>query len=232
MSPAGEKNGFHLLRCAACRTVTTNPYPSDAELAAFYSSQYHMTDSYLGKSASKLRRGLGRVKRMKRQKPPGKKFLDIGCSLGSVVKAAEMLGLDAHGIDIDPTAITAARAQHGQTCHFEFMSIQELAKRDGAVFDMVYLSEVIEHVRDPEDFVAHISAVMRPGAIAYITCPDGGHFRTPRVITDWKKIVCPPEHLTYFTRQGMTRLLSRHGLEVFGFQWAFKPGMKVFARKA
>ena len=230
MAPAGEKNGFYLLTCADCGTTVTNPYPSDAELAAFY-SQYHMNESYLGKSAAKLRRGTSRVKRMMRQKPPGRKFLDVGCSLGFVVKAAETLGLEGHGIDIDPAAVELAKHQHGPACHFEAISIQDLAARGGAAFDMVYLSEVIEHVRDPEDFIAHVSAVMRPGAVAYVTCPDGGHFRTPGRITDWK-MVHPPEHLTYFTRDGMTRLLARHGLTAFRFQWAFKPGMKVLARKA
>ena len=230
MARAGEKNGFLLLTCADCGTTVSNPYPSDAELAAFY-SQYHMSESYLSRSAAKLRRGMGRVKRILRQKPPGKKFLDVGCSLGFVVKAAELAGLEGHGIDIDPAAVELAKKQHGPACHFEAISIKDLARRDGATFDMVYLSEVIEHVRDPEDFIAHVSAVMRPGAIAYITCPDGGHFRTPKQITDWK-MVCPPEHLTFFTRDGMTRLLARHGLTAFRFQWAFKPGMKVFARKA
>lgn len=230
MSSAGEKNGFHLLRCDACKTVITNPYPTDAELTAFY-SQYHMSGSYLGKGAAKLRRGLSRVKRMKRQKPPGKKFLDIGCSVGFVVEAAQSVGLEAYGIDIDPAAIDVARKLQNPACHFEAIALQDLARRDGATFDMVYLSEVIEHVRDPEDFIANIAAIMKPGAIVYITAPDAGHFRTPDPITTWN-MVYPPEHLTYFTRQGITTLLARHGLSVFRFQLAFKPGMKVFARKA
>ena len=67
---------------------------------------------------------------------------------------------------------------------------------------------------------------MKPGAVLYITAPDGGHFQTPKPIADWN-MVYPPEHLTYFTRDGVTRPLARHGLKVFHFQLAFKPGMKL-----
>jgi hypothetical protein len=45
-------------------------------------------------------------------------------------------------------------------------------------------------------------------------------------------MVCPPNHLTYFSRGGMGCLLARHGLTVEGYQLAMKPGLKVFARKA
>lgn len=230
MSRAGEKNGFHLLRCDECKTVTTNPYPTDAELAEFY-SRYYMSSSYLGKGAAKLRRSLGRVKRLKRMKPPGKKFLDVGCSVGFVVEAAHLLGLDAHGVDIDPKAIELAKQHQNPACHFEALSIQDLARRDGATFDIVFLSDVAEHLNNPDDFIASVSAVMKQGAILYITAPDGGHFRTPKPIADWN-MVYPPEHLTYFTRKGITLLLARHGLKVTGFQLAFKPGMKLYARKA
>jgi hypothetical protein len=45
-------------------------------------------------------------------------------------------------------------------------------------------------------------------------------------------MVCPPEHLTWFSRAGITQLLARHGLKAEKFQLALKPGLKVFARKA
>jgi 2-polyprenyl-3-methyl-5-hydroxy-6-metoxy-1,4-benzoquinol methylase len=229
MSQAGQKNGFHLLRCDDCGTVSTNPTPTSAELTAYY-SQYYMSDAYVGKKAAKLRRSLGRIRRIKRMKPPGKKFLDVGCSVGFVVQAAQLLGLEAHGIDIDATAIKIAKGHSPSDCHFETISIQDLAKRDGETFDMTFLGDVLEHVPSPDDFIAHVSAVMKPGAIAFITVPDGGHFRTPKNIADWN-MVYPPEHLTYFTRKGISLLLARHGLEVVKFQLAFKPGMKVYARK-
>lgn len=229
LAKVGEKDGFALMRCADCKTVVVNPYPADAELMEYY-QQYRKTGEYLGKKDSKLRRAQGRVKSILSQKPPGKKFLDVGCSVGFVVVSATDMGCEATGIDIDADVINIANREFAGKGRFEAIAVQDLAAR-GDKFDMVYSSEVVEHVRDPEDFIAAISKVMNPGAVLYLTAPDGAHFRVPKDFSSWG-MVCPPEHLTFFSRKGITQLLARHGLKVEKFQLAFKPGLKVFARKA
>jgi SAM-dependent methyltransferase len=228
LSQIGEKDGFALMRCADCKTVVVNPYPTDAELMEFY-RDYGKTTDYLRKKDSKVRRSLGRVKLIMDQGVPGDRFLDVGCSVGYVVEAASRMGLRGHGIDIDPVAIDIARKNFGSAGEFETIAIEDLAAR-GDKFDMVYASEVVEHVRDPESFIRSIAAVMSPDAILYLTCPDGAHFTVPRNFANWP-MVCPPNHLTYFSRKGMTKLLARHGLTVEKFRPAFKPGIKVIARK-
>lgn len=228
LSQIGEKDGFRFLRCTACGTTVTDPYPSDEELAAYYES-YQQTGNYLKKQQRKFNRGLGRVKRMLKAKSSGKKFLDIGCSIGAVTAAAASLGLDAHGIDIDEPTIRIAQEQYGDKAKFEFISVEALAAR-GDKFDMIYMSEVIEHVNNPEMFVEAISTLLNSGGLLYLTAPDGGHFGVPKKFTDWG-MVTPPNHLTYFTRGGLTKLLARHNIVVKKFQIALKPGMKVFAYK-
>jgi len=228
LTQIGEKDGFALMRCADCKTVVVNPYPADAELMEYY-QQYRKTGEYLGKKESKLRRSRGRVKSILSQKPPGKKFLDVGCSVGFVVASAAGLGCEAKGIDIDADVIGIANREFAGKGAFEAISVQDLAAR-GDKFDMVYTSEVVEHVRDPEDFIAAISGVMNKGAVLYMTAPDGNHFGVPKNFASWP-MVCPPEHLTWFSRAGISALLARHSLKAEKFQLAFKPGLKVFARK-
>lgn len=223
----GHKDGFDLFRCGACQTVVVNPYPTDEELATFYAG-YQKTEKYLRKKNKKIRRSLGRVVRMILARPPGKRFLDVGCSVGYMVAAAKKLGRVAKGIDIDGQAVAIATEHFGD--HFEQISIQDLAAR-GDRFDMVYACEVIEHVRDPDGFMAAVSQAMAPDAILYVTAPDGGHKKVPEDFASWD-MVCPPEHLTYFTRAGLRHLLERHGLRIEKFQLALKPGMKAIARKA
>jgi len=228
LSFIGEKDGYRLLRCASCGTTITNPYPGNEELAAYYAN-YQQTGNYLKKQDRKFKRGLGRVRRMIKSGASGKRFLDIGCSIGAVTAAAASLGLDAYGIDIDEATLRIAQEQYGDKARFEFITVEALAAR-GDKFDMIYMSEVIEHVNNPEEFVAALSSLLNKGGLLYLTAPDGGHFGVPKNFTDWG-MVTPPNHLTYFTRKGITRLLVRHGLIVKKFQLALKPGMKVFAYK-
>ncbi|MFN7113010.1 MAG: class I SAM-dependent methyltransferase [Alphaproteobacteria bacterium] len=227
-SPVGGKNGYSFLACADCRTAMVNPYPSDEQLAEFYSN-YRMNDSYVARQNSKMRRSKGRVKRMMRHGAPGKRFLDIGCSVGYVTVAAHAYGLESFGVDVDATAIEIAKKSFPGQGNFECISIHDLAAR-GDTFDMAYMSEVIEHVNDPETFIASTAKLLKTGGLLYLTTPDAGHFGVPRDFVQWN-MVTPPNHLTLFTRKGMMALLARHGLKTERFQWAFKPGMKIFARK-
>ena len=229
LTQVGEKDGFALMRCHDCGTTVVDPYPSNAELAEYYAG-YKLTGSYLRKQDRKFKRGLGRVKKMLSVGGSGKKFLDIGCSIGAVTAAASSLGLEAHGIDIDAPTLQIAKEQYGDKATFEYISVEELAAR-GDRFDMVYMSEVIEHVNNPEEFMAAIATLLNKGGLLYLTAPDAGHFGVPKNFADWN-MVTPPNHLTYFTRDGIKRLLERHGLKIKKFQIALKPGLKLFAHKA
>jgi SAM-dependent methyltransferase len=228
LSPHGEKDGFEILHCSDCKTSIITPLPTEQELLSFYQN-HNKSNCYRGKKVSKMRRSLKRVRRLLRASPPGKKFLDVGCNIGYMVKAAHQAELDAYGIDIDQAAIETACQNFPQAGHFECISIEDLAAR-GDSFDIVYMSEVIEHVRDPDGFMAAVSKILRPGGLLYLTAPDGAHFAVPKNFSSWG-MVCPPEHLTFFSRAGMRKLLARHNLSIERFQLAFKPGMKVFARK-
>jgi SAM-dependent methyltransferase len=223
----GNKNGYDLLRCEGCGTVTVDPFPTPEELTAFYQS-YKGTTNYRAKEGKKIARATRRIARL-REMTPGKTFLDVGCNYGFTVKAALSLGLDAKGIDIDETAVNASRESFGAQ-YFQTIAVQDYAHQ-GHKADIIYTSEVIEHVPDPDAFVDAIANILSPGGVLYLTTPEAGHWRIPRNFLKWDAVM-PPEHITYFTRLGITRLLNAHGLTVEKFYFSWKPGMRLVARKA
>lgn len=222
----GRKNGYDLLPCTVCGTVTVSPFPTVEELIAFYQSYKGSTD-YTAKKDKKIARAKKRVQRLTGL-APGKDFLDVGCNYGFTVEAARQLGLAAKGIDIDDTAVKASRSMFGDD-FYETVAVQDYAVQ-GRKADIVYTSEVIEHVPDPDAFVAAIAKILNPGGVLYLTTPDGGHFSLPSDFTRWDAVM-PPEHITYFTRKGLKHLLEKHGLQVKKFFFAFKPGIQLIAVK-
>jgi SAM-dependent methyltransferase len=222
----GQKNGYNLLACTACGTVTVDPFPTIEQLIAFYQG-YKGTTDYKAKRDSKIKRATRRIKKLKKL-TNGRRFLDIGCNYGFTVKAAQDLGLEAFGIDMDDTAVNGSREMFGPK-NFETISVQDYARR-GAKADIVYTSEVIEHVPDPDGFVQAIADILPKGGVLYLTTPDGGHWNLPKDFTQWKDVM-PPEHITYFTRKGMRGLLEKHGLRPEKFFFSLKPGMRLIARK-
>jgi hypothetical protein len=71
---------------------------------------------------------------------------------------------------------------------------------------------------------------MKPGGLLYITTPDIGHWRRPKDITTWDAF-CPPSHCVYFTPKNLRLLLERHGFQVSHRRFAWKPGIKIIARR-
>lgn len=224
---AGQKNGYALWRCDDCGTIAVNPFPSLTELAEFYKSYVGTTD-YTAKKKRKIQRSKKRIWRLRRM-TKGRDFLDVGCNYGFAVVAASELGLNAHGIDIDSTAIAACKTNFADKGTFDYRTVQDHAA-SGATADIIYTSEVIEHVPDPDGFVAALAKILRPGGVLYLTTPDGGHFRVPKQFDQWEQVI-PPEHLLYFTRRGLRAMLQRHGFTDIHFRFNMKPGIRVLARK-
>jgi SAM-dependent methyltransferase len=201
------QDGMAYYRCCGCELVFLFPSPSDQDLAELYGdSQSALISGYFSKVPSKMHRARGRVKQLERvldKTPAGQRFLDVGCSGGFVSEAARALGYDTTGIDPDGEAIAYAN-QHYPGIRFVHTMVEPFAAEAGRSFDAVYCSEVLEHVGDVNRFVAALSALMVPGGVLYLTTPDIGHWR---------------------------RLLARHGMEMFKRRFAYKPGLKIFARK-
>ena len=224
----GGKNGHELYRCGSCRTVRVSPLPTPEQLSEFYHS-YVGTADYTKKRARKIQRSRRRIKRLM-GKTSGMEFLDVGCNYGFAVAAAAALGLNAHGINIDDTAIASCQQEFGKVAKFDFRTVEDHAA-SGAKADIIYTSEVIEHTLNPNSFVAALQRILKPGGVLYLTAPDGGHFRVPGDFTQWTQVI-PPEHLTYFSRRGMKKLLERQGFTHVKFRLNHKTGISLTARKA
>jgi SAM-dependent methyltransferase len=93
------------------------------------------------------------------------RVLDVGCGLGSEVRA---LGPGAVGVDPSRTMLAEAQARGGA---FVRAHGQRLPFRRGA-FDGARADRVLQHVAEPERVTAELVAAVRPGAPVVVTDPD------------------------------------------------------------
>jgi SAM-dependent methyltransferase len=224
IKPLGEKNGYRFFGCAQCGTAAVVPLPTQADLAAHYKAYYN-TPNYMRKSEAKLAQAKSRIARL--GGTPGQSFLDIGCNAGFAVEAARRAGFDAHGIEIDPEAVAAAKAAWGD--RFEVATAEDYAA-SGRRAEIVYTSEVIEHTPTPESFAAALGRIVKPLGKLFLTTPDAGHWRVPAKFTAWNEVK-PPVHLILYSREGLRRLLGRHGFGGFRFEWKLKPRITLHASR-
>ncbi len=105
---------------------------------------------------------------------PVGKVLDVGCAYGWALASLRGKAAELWGIDADEAALRQARANYPDL-RFARGSATSLPFRDEA-FDVVVLSEVIEHLRDGERQAAvdEVHRVLKPGGLLVFTAPYAG----------------------------------------------------------
>ena len=98
-----------------------------------------------------------------------KSLLDVGCGFGFTADAWKtVVNPRAFGCDPAPYA-SAGRSLLGE--HIFHALLDDVAELDGKCFDVVYSSEVIEHVPDPEAFARLLRSRLASGGTLVLTTP-------------------------------------------------------------
>ncbi len=104
---------------------------------------------------------------LKPDKPDGK-ALDVGCGVGQVVHRLDKEGIEAHGVDISGPNITKAK-EFCERC--QLYDGRKLPFPDNH-FDSVGSLNVLEHVDEPEAFLADLVRVTKPGGKVVVSSPN------------------------------------------------------------
>jgi SAM-dependent methyltransferase len=142
-------------------------------------------------------------------RPESKSFLDVGCGFGFTADAwRSVFNVEAYGCD------PAAYAEAGRSLlgphifHALLDDVPELADKK---FDVVYASEVIEHVPDPTGFVRLLaSKVASNGAIA-LTTPAADFIDEKNDPSTTEAALAPGFHGFLFSRAALESLLKAVG---------------------
>ncbi len=95
-----------------------------------------------------------------------KKFLDIGCSSGDLLKIAGMKGFELFGLDVSKRVCKIAQKQNPKAKIFAG-EVSE-AKYQANYFDIINVSSVFYHLDDPNGFIKEIYRILKPGGILAI----------------------------------------------------------------
>ena len=225
----GVKGGFEYLRCAGCGLIYSATLPSPEQYAASY-GEYTAFESSAGRVLRKTLKLVPLVLFGRMRAPGGRplRFLDIGSNTGYNTEAARRLGCEAHGLETNPGTIAMARREYSK-CTFHEQTIEQLSA--GALrFDVVYCSEVLEHVPEPKAFMAAIAKVCEPHATLFLTTPDSAHFKVPADVLAWKEVI-PIQHLRLFDRANLSRFLAAHGFRIDFQQPMLRANLRLYCSR-
>ena len=151
---------------------------------------------------------------------PVSRYLEIGCSFGFILDyARRILGWEVRGFD--PGAL-ARLGRDALKLPIENEFFQAGQGFDGWA-DLVFCSEVIEHIPDPAPFLTLLSSALAPDGQLILTTPNGDALTEggdPAVLS---AILSPGHHIILYNPASIAALLRRHGfaevrVEENGFQ--------------
>ncbi len=160
------------------QTEQMNPAPSEALIAAIDPWLSHMTwrhdyvrwrerrinqEQYQGERLALLEQSVGAL--------AGLRLLDLGAGMGGFTVAAARAGARVTACEYNPAycRIIELRAARYDLALPVFNGAGEALPFPPASFDAVTAWDVLEHVQNPEQVLAEIARVLRPGGHALLT---------------------------------------------------------------
>lgn len=216
-----KKNGFEVIECVTCGFVHVTPVPSEKELEEIYRHEYYTDEKplYIERFIEDLdwwNIAYGdRYDTFEESLPSNqRRILDIGSGPGYFLKHGKDRGWDVLGVEPNKQASAHSRSL-GIPIIEEFLD-EQLAKKLGK-FDVIHMSEVLEHIPDPALLLNTAHQSLNPDGMICIVVPnDYNPFqkaaRESVGLEPWW--LAPPHHLNYFDFDSIEALLSKTGFEI------------------
>jgi 2-polyprenyl-3-methyl-5-hydroxy-6-metoxy-1,4-benzoquinol methylase len=142
-------------------------------------------------------------------RPNARTVLDIGAGAGMLLVEAGRAGLDAVGVEPSRDFVRHARAAHA--VHIEQGTFPHPALA-GRTFDLVFLVDVIEHVRRPVELLRAAADAVAPGGALVVITPDMASYFARRLRERWWHFRLA--HVGYFSGRSLAKAARSAGLVV------------------
>jgi SAM-dependent methyltransferase len=238
----GVPGDYAVCRCSRCGLEQIRPRPLPDDLKQLYETYYNfggeqgttytrLRESFLGSwlyqawlmidgdGSFHTRKGAGRL-------------LDIGCNEGRGLKIYRRNGFSPEGLELNQRAAEVAR-EAGFTVHEELL--EDFCPCAG--YDVVVLSNVLEHSLDPKRMLSDIARILNPQGQVWIACPNNQSWQRKvfgRAWINWHA----PFHIVHFSRKTLGALLLETGFkdvqirEITPALWVASSIItRIFARK-
>jgi SAM-dependent methyltransferase len=138
--------------------------------------------------------------------------LDFGCGAGRFLRALTEAGVEAVGVELAPAAAERARANAPGADVRLLEADGSLPLGHGEV-DLVWCSEVLEHVADTAHALLEARRVLRPAGRLLVTVPYHGRLQAAATAVLRFESHYDPlgQHLRFYTRRSLAGALDAAG---------------------
>ncbi len=217
-----KKNEFEIIECSLCGFIHVIPIPSKEDIEKVYQSTYYqdVKPAYIEKSLDEQDwinlHNDWKYSTIEQLIPPNKRtILDIGSGPGLFLKMGAERGWNTLGIEPSEQAYNYSKNTLGLNIINDFFNDRLIPQLND--FDVVHLSDVLEHVIDPNHIINLVNSILKPDGLICIVVPNDFNplqigYQKIRGCNPWW--VAPPHHINYFNFQSLEKLLEKNNFEV------------------
>ena len=200
--------GFDLVVCLHCGMGFADDIPMQDAFDRYYAemSKYEYANRAGVQTETYLHQFGETVDQVAPHLTTACRLLDVGCATGGLLAEFKKRGFtNLLGVDPSPTCARLTEQLYG--IPGKALTISSLDQL-GEEFDVVFLTGVLEHLRDVDSSLESVKARLRRGGLIYCEVPDATrydqHFSAPFQLFSM-------EHVNYFSPLSLSNLLARHG---------------------
>ncbi len=211
--PGDRLTRYDVVACRACGFAFATNIPSQEDYEAYYAANLRYT--YEG--SRNVSEGLvaihqasfefvdGALRREGEPVSAGRRVLDVGCSTGHLLSFFRRAGYGrVLGLDPAPECRSLAARIYGVDVVTGALS----GFRSESPFDVVLLSSVLEHMPGLHMALDQVASLVAPNGLLFVQVPDADRFG---VDMSEPFLEFSIEHINYFTRASLERLLGLFG---------------------
>lgn len=152
--------------------------------------------------------------------PEGKRLLDIGCGVGDIAYYLKRRGFSVKGIDFSKVAVQKSKEKgiDAGICDVDQVGLPF----EGDSFDVIWATDVIEHVFDPMNLISEMARVIKPSGEIFITVPNDFNVYARLLIAIKGHSIQSgiyrrfgiSKHHTFFSYELLKFMLQKHGMHI------------------
>lgn len=205
------KNGLDYYECPRCGLTYVNPIRAAAEEVnrELYGDQRskHLMDG--GEHQRRHQKRARRLLRRFQSRGFKGRLLEIGCAEGLFLSVARADGWESHGLEIESQAAEYGRTRWGLDIFCG--PIGDAPWREGS-FDVVYMSNIMEHLLTPLEILKAVRRLLRHGGLLYLKTGNIKSYSYRALGPDWYYVdFYSKGHVAYYHPGSIVFALERAG---------------------
>ena len=193
----------HLYKCSECGFIFSIKKPTHEELLEEY-AKYARSNKI---STITLKRYDDLLEQFEPYRI-NNNIIDIGAGDGHFIGKAKEKNWNTFATEFDDKSVELCK-EKGAIVHQG--KLESKNYKEG-FFDVIYSSEVLEHINNPIEEIQSFNKILRTGGLVYITTPNLNSISHKILKNKWN-IFNYPEHLCYYNSKTLNKLFKEAGFK-------------------